>query len=85
MSASGVGMPNPIRVATAPEPSAPRASQTLPGGRPGHPRETCMRPHGQVAGNRSLAKGGRRRDAPKIEFTVDGRPVQRSRRLRSFR
>jgi hypothetical protein len=48
----------PIRVVTAPNSGAPRASQTRPGGRPGRRRETCMRAHGQVAGNLHLAKGG---------------------------
>jgi hypothetical protein len=55
-SATGVRMPDPIRVVTAPNSGAPRASQTRPGGRPGRRRETCMRAHGQLAGNPQLGQ-----------------------------
>jgi len=56
-SATAVPIPDRIRVVAAPNSGAPRASPTRPGGGPGHRRETCMRAHGQLAGNRSLAKG----------------------------
>jgi hypothetical protein len=45
-------MPDPIRVVTAPSSGAPRAGPT----RPGRRRETCMRAHGQVAGNPQLGQ-----------------------------
>jgi hypothetical protein len=55
-SATGVRMPNPIRMVTAPNSGVPRASQTRPGGRPCRRGETCMRAHGQVAGNSQPAR-----------------------------
>lgn len=57
-SASGVGMPNPIRVVTAPNSGAPRANQTRPGGQPAHQRETCMRLHGPLTGNPQVGQAG---------------------------
>jgi hypothetical protein len=40
-----------------------RTSQTRPGGRPGHQRESCMRPRGQVAGKPQVGQGGKARSS----------------------
>jgi len=55
-AATGVRMPNPIRVVTAPNSDAPRASPTQPGGRPGRRAGACIPAHGQVAGNSQPAR-----------------------------
>jgi hypothetical protein len=63
-SATAVRIPDPIRVVTAPNSGAPRASLTRPGSRPGRRRETSMRVHGQLADNPQLGQRRRRPGPP---------------------